>query len=930
MSLFWNTPFVDDWLFRRSIPRIARDAECGDTVAITELCNIVCDSRDTRARNAALRSLAELSHRSAVRALIEEAIVRNDPVISSVAFSYIATIDDAGLKALFSLSLNEGRHIHRDDPDPHLLSAYSLASIRVRKAVCLAAARHSLRWFLVPVLLGTSLDREYPFLIHEEWEYLVTFLIREENWEELWAIVFSAPLGLAVKALHALAGSGWKPGGDEREIWEMVMDTLPDEWRHLLPRDGPVVTIGPGDGLVTRCVFSGDGVFLATGSCDGTGWVWDVRSGALVSSFQTGCGPITSLVFSSDCRFLITGEGTAGYRCRECRTGSPVWEYIGGSRGSRNTCGPILSNDGLSLMIPDSENSITVLSAATGTFLNRINGVTSPVTAFAVIPDSPVVLAGCADGSVRLVNPAGNSAVKIMAGNGYPVRTLGVSPDGETVTVTFDAGRPVLIDKAGNIQRVFPGPSGKSDISSGTPDGARIALVDEGSVNIWCSWTDKSAYRLPLSAKRITACAITSDGKSLAAGFNDGTVRMNSVDRGRTAWEHRGHRKGVTSLLLSPDNTLLFSAGWDRSIRLWNTNNGEPERTLLQGNGGVAGLALIDNGYTLAVGYSAGSIRLYQALNGKPVQTLNRYSPAVRAVSSNPAGTSLAVAGSDNMLWIWNRKDENVTLCEGLRAPPRCLSFLPGDETVISGGWDGKVRLWDSQKGTLLGRLSGHTSIVTSCAANPDGTIFVTGSNDRTVRIWSRRSLRVVRVIRESKTEIGAVAFSPDGCYLAAAGGDGIIRVFTMPDGRPEQDIPGVAGAVRTLAFSGDGHILAAGYDTGILVLIAWTERRIIHTVSAHSGPVTGIGIIEHGRRLVTGGNDGFLRFWSLPFSPNLGDTMPEEVSTAAALEEGSPPGKDRGQWRFLRTLLSARFSSEFEICMDQAVIDPFDIEIPG
>ena len=929
MSFFRHTSFIGDWLFRRCIPGIARDAERGDPVAITELCNIICDSKDAGARNAASHALTGLSCSSAVRTLVGEALVRNDPVVSSVASSHIPAIDDDGIKALFFFTRADAGSFHRGNPDTNLLSGYQLAGKRSRKAVCRAAAGQSLHRILIPVILGI-LNGESPCLIHEEWDILVTGLIREENWQELWAIVFSAPLVLAVKALHALAGSGWKPEGDEQGVWKMVMETLPDEWRYPLPRGDPVTTLGPGDGLVTRCAFSGDGVFLATGSCDGTAWIWDVRSGTPVASFRTGGGPITGLAFSSDSRFLITGEGTAGYRCRECRSGSLVWEYRGEGGSFRDTCGPILSKDGLSLMIHDGENSITVLSAADGTFLNSIRDVTAPVTAFAVIPDSPAVLAGCADGSVCLIHPAGNSAEKILAGKGNPVRTLGVSPDGETVTVTFDAGRPVLIDKAGNILRVFPGPSGRSGISAGTPDGSCFALVDEGALNIWRSLTCRSAHRLPISAKRVTACAITPDGKSLAVGFNDGTVRMNSVNGSGTDWEHRGHRKGITSLLPSPDNTLLFSTGWDRSIRLWNIKTGEPERTLLRGNGGVAGLALLDNGHTLAVGYSGGSVRLYQARNGEPVRILDRYSPAVRAVSSNPPGTRLAVAGTDNMLWFWNRDEGNVTLCEGLRAPPRCLSFLGSDENVISGGWDGKVRLWDSQKGTLLGRLSGHTSIVTSCAASPDGTVFVTGSNDRTVRIWSRRSLRAVRVIRGSRTEVGAVAFSPDGCYLAAAGGDGVIRIFTMPDGNPEHDIASVAGGVRTLVFSGDGQILAAGYDTGVLVLIAWTERRIIHTVSAHTGPVTGIGIPEGGRRLVTGGSDGFLRTWSMPFSPVLKDTVPEDVAIAAALEEGSPPGKERDQWRFLRSLLSARFCSEFEICPDLSVIDPFDIQIAG
>ena len=54
----------------------------------------------------------------------------------------------------------------------------------------------------------------------------------------------------------------------------------------------PAMTIGPGDGLVTRHAFSRDGALLAIGNCDGSVQVWQVRTGTLTSTFRTGTGAV--------------------------------------------------------------------------------------------------------------------------------------------------------------------------------------------------------------------------------------------------------------------------------------------------------------------------------------------------------------------------------------------------------------------------------------------------------------------------------------------------------------------------------------------------------------------------------------------------------------------------------------------------------------
>ena len=173
------------------------------------------------------------------------------------------------------------------------------------------------------------------------------------------------------------------------------------------------------------------------------------------------------------------------------------------------------------------------------------------------------------------------------------------------------------------------------------------------------------------------------------------------------------------------------------------------------------------------------------------------------------------------------------------------------------------------------------------------------------------------------------MAFSPDGCHLAAAGSDEKIRVYTVPDGTQDRDILGIAGAVTALAFTPDGQILVAGYDTGTLTLISWTERRIIHTIHSHSGPVTGVVVLPGGEPLLPEARRLSACLAPSPGTSLAGKTM-EDIARAADIERARAQGKDRDQWRFLRTILSARFSSEIELCAGPMGTGEFDIQIVG
>ncbi|MGI2907788.1 nSTAND1 domain-containing NTPase, partial [Tolypothrix sp. VBCCA 56010] len=135
-------------------------------------------------------------------------------------------------------------------------------------------------------------------------------------------------------------------------------------------------------------------------------------------------------------------------------------------------------------------------------------------------------------------------------------------------------------------------------------------------------------------------------------------------------------------------------------------------------------------------------------------------------------------------------------------------------QTIVSGGIDGKVRLWNFQGQQRAEPFRGHQGEVWSVAISPDGQTIVSGGDDGTVRLWNFQGQQRAEPFRGHQGRVYSVAISADGQTIVSGGGDGKVRLWNFQGQQRAEPFGGDQGGVRSVAISADGQtIVSAGED---------------------------------------------------------------------------------------------------------------------
>jgi WD40 repeat protein len=278
-----------------------------------------------------------------------------------------------------------------------------------------------------------------------------------------------------------------------------------------------------------------------------------------------------------------------------------------------------------------------------------------------------------------------------------------------------------------------------------------------------------------------------------------------------------GHTAEVSSVAFNQNGTILASASFDHTVRLWNTSTHKQMGQPLEGQtGALMTVALSPDGKIVASGGDDQTVQLWNTATHDRIVTLDQQPGRVNSVAFSPDGKLLA-SGSDNDT-VMLRKAATTYANVYFIQPAHTggvftVAFSPDSKILAVGGRNGTVRLWSTATGQPIGQaLHGHNGRVNSVAFSPDGKLLASGGQDHTARLWDIRTYKQISEPFNCHSPVLSVAFSHDGKTVAC--GTENFSVLLWDTSTAKQKGPPLHvcnGEVFSVAFSPVGNTFATG-----------------------------------------------------------------------------------------------------------------------
>ncbi|MFN6497222.1 MAG: caspase family protein [Nostoc sp. DedQUE01] len=520
------------------------------------------------------------------------------------------------------------------------------------------------------------------------------------------------------------------------------------------------------NGKVYAVAFRRDGQMIVSGGADSTIRLWDLRGSLIGRPFGGHQREVRSVAFSPDGQMIVSSSADSTIRLWDLR-GSLIGKPF---QGHTDTIFSVAFSPDGKLIASGSRDRTVRLWDLQGHLIGQpFRGGYGFVDAVAFSPDGQMIVSGSNnDFTIRLWGLDGNPIRQPLT------EEVKIEEVNHVTSVAFSSDGQTLVNSSSN-RDIF------------TPSDVSIRLWDFQSI----------AMGRPFQGYEDSVCcvAFSPDSQIIVSGSLERTIRLWNLQGNPIGSPFRGHEGDVNSVAFSPDGQMILSGSAEYTFILCKLKGKPIWTTILGTDRDVISVAFSPDGQMIVSGSADSTIRLWN-LQGNPIGSPFRgHEGDVNSVAFSPDGQMIMSGGSSldfigfnvSTIHLW---DLQGNLIKKIETGSSCMAFSPHNQMLVRGNSDCTISIWSLQNNSIVKTFRGHDhnppdafsgtfgQRVESISFSPDGQTIVSGGGDSTVRLWDLQGNPIGEPLRGHKGDVLSVVFSPNGEMIVSAGSDKTIRLW--------------------------------------------------------------------------------------------------------------------------------------------------------
>ncbi|XP_028984892.1 PWP2 small subunit processome component [Betta splendens] len=271
--------------------------------------------------------------------------------------------------------------------------------------------------------------------------------------------------------------------------------------------------------------------------------------------------------------------------------------------------------------------------------------------------------------------------------------------------------------------------------------------------------------------------------------------------------------------------------------------------------------------HILVTGFASGIFHLHELPDFNLIHSLSISDQRISSVAINSSGDWIGFGCSGmGQLLVWEWQSESyVFKQQGHFNNMASVAYSPDGQYIVTGGDDGKVKVWNTSSGLCFVTFTEHTSSITNVTFTSSGFVIVSASLDGTVRAFDLHRYRNFRTFTSPRpAQFSSLAVDVSGELVSAGAQDSFeIFLWSMQTGRLLEVLGGHEGPVSCLCFSPVQSILAsASWDRSIRLWDMLNSWQVKETLPL-SSDVLAVTYRPDGQELAAATLNGEISFWN-------------------------------------------------------------------